>query len=346
MTRRRLVRWTAPALFLCLSLSLPAAGSAGADAKWDPQRTTVPETVEELKALQETVSKVTDKCIPYTVGIRIGLSAGSGVIVSEDGLVLTAGHVSGEPDRDCWLILPDGKEVKGKTLGQNKKMDSGMIRITGKGPNDGAWPFAKIAKSADLKKGQWVVSLGHPNGYKKGRPPVARLGQIKNIVDKGPGNVQTFNLCTNCTLVGGDSGGPLFDLEGQLIGIHSQIGPSINTNLHVPVDAYKTDWDQLVKGEKIEPGKPAKAAVVIGVVFPEDDSEPAKLEKLEEGGPAAAAGLLAGDVITKFDGKPVESVKELRDLMKKYKPDDEIEVTVKRGTKTVTYTVTLGKRTP
>jgi len=343
MMLRRLV--PAPALFLAL-LFLTAGTARAADAKWDPLRTTVPESVEELKALQDTVNSVTAQCTPYTVGIRIGFSAGSGVIVSDDGLVLTAGHVAGEPDKKCFLILPDGTEVEGKTLGVNKKMDSGMIKIVGKNPNEGKWPAAKLAKSGELKKGQWLVSMGHPNGYKKGRPPVARLGQLKGVGDKTASDIRTNYLQTNCTLVGGDSGGPLFDLEGRLVGIHSQIGPSINTNLHVPVDAYKTDWDQLVKGEKVEPGKPAKAPVVIGVVFPDDDEQPAKLEKLEEGGAAATAGLMTGDVITKFDGKPVASVKEFRELLKKYKPDDEVEVAVKRGTKTVTVTITLAKRTP
>src|SRR5207248_2559711 len=175
--------------------------------------------------------------------------------------------VAGEPDKKCYLILPDGTEVEGKTLGVNKKMDSGMIKITGKNPEGGAWPFAKLARSGELKKDQWLVSMGHPNGYKKGRPPVARLGQLKSMGDKTANDIRSNFLQTNCTLVGGDSGGPLFDLEGRLVGIHSQIGPSINWNLHVPVDAFKTDWDRLVAGEKVEPGKPAKATVRLGVVF-------------------------------------------------------------------------------
>src|SRR5205085_3383575 len=137
-------------------------------------RDKVPESIEELKALQAAVKKVVEKSTPCTVGVMIGMGAGSGVIVSEDGLVLTAAHVSGEPNKDCTIILPDGTRVKGKTLGTNDKVDSGMIQITDKGPNNGKWPFIPVGKSTDLKKGQWLVALGHPGGWKRDRPPVAR----------------------------------------------------------------------------------------------------------------------------------------------------------------------------
>jgi serine protease Do len=267
------------------------------------------------------------------------MGAGSGVIVSEDGLVLTAAHVSGDPGKDCILILPDGKRVKGKTLGTDDKLDSGMIKITDKGPNDGKWPFIPVGKSADLKKGQWLVSLGHPGGWKRDRLPVARLGQVQDATKD--------IIRSSCTLVGGDSGGPLFDLAGKVVGIHSRIGYTLAWNVHVPADVFKTEWDRLVKGEQI--GKPVKpATAVVGVVFATDSdgakAEGAKVDEVTEDGPAAKAGLSAGDVITEFDGKEVSTADAVRAILRKKKPDDEVEVVVRRGTKTLTLTVTLGKR--
>src|SRR5262245_30172216 len=87
-----------------------------------------PENIEDLKAIQQHVKKILEKLIPCTVGVRIGGSQGSGVIVSKDGYVLTAGHVSGQPGRDVVLVLHDGKTVKGKTLGLNRAIDSGLIK--------------------------------------------------------------------------------------------------------------------------------------------------------------------------------------------------------------------------
>lgn len=332
MTLRRLARYSAPICVVALVFAPPAAAAEG--AKWDTARTTAPESIEELKALQTAVKKVVEKTTPCTVGVVIGLGAGSGVIVTEDGLVLTAAHVSGEPGKDCTLILPDGKRVKGKTLGINEKVDSGMIRITDKGPNGGKWPFIPLGKSGDLKKGQWLVSLGHPGGWRKDRPPVARLGQVQDSARD--------LIRTNCTLVGGDSGGPLFDLDGKVVGIHSRIGYTLASNIHVPADAFKSEWDRLAQGDEI--GKAVKpATATLGVIFGSSSDE-AKLDEVTEEGPAASAGLRAGDVIVEFDGKEVATADDIRAVLRKKKPGDEVEVVVKRGTKTVTRTVTLGKR--
>jgi len=349
-TRRasRLVAGFGVCFVLLLAAAPNRAAAPNADAKWETTRVDQPEDLEQLKALQARVTEVVDKCTPSTVAILIGFGAGSGVIVSEDGLVLTAAHViAGEPKigragtdyeagKDCVIVLPDGKKVKGKTLGINDKMDSGMVKIIDKGPlQDGKWPFAPIAKSAGLKKGQWVVSLGHPGGPKTGRAPVARLGRIEN---------NTKDLVrSNCTLVGGDSGGPLFDLDGNVVGIHSRIGLTLAQNIHVPSDWFKTDWDKLVAGEVV--GRQAKSnGAVVGIVFPDDETDDAWVVELDDAGPAAKAGLKPGDTITKFGTEQVKSVKRFRELLRDKKPGDVVKLTVRRGVEIVTISVTLGKK--
>ncbi|MBX9622323.1 MAG: S1C family serine protease [Gemmataceae bacterium] len=326
-TRRLAITWSAAAL-----LAAPGAALA-AESGWDTGRATAPASVADLKALQDRVKGVVAKCSSATVGLFIGAGAGSGVIVSEDGLILTAAHVAGDKaGRDCTIILPDGKQVKGKTLGYDPKLDSGMVKITDPGPDDGKWPYLPVGKSAGLKKGQWVVALGHPGGWRKGRAPVARLGQVQRA-EKG-------SLSTNCTLVGGDSGGPLFDLDGNVIGIHSQIAFQLDNNIHVPADVFKDQWDQLVAGEHV--GRPFRA--YLGVVFDDEWAEPgARLKEVDEG-PGADAGLLPGDVIVKFDGTAVDSADATRTVLRKTKPGATVEVVVRRGTETLTKTVTLGKR--
>src|SRR5262245_12340543 len=226
MSRRMLV----PTLLATFLLAAPALADS-------PPLTKEPTSIKELKELQSRVQDVYKKVTPAIVGIQIGGASGSGVIVTEDGYVLTAGHVSGKPDSECTVIFPDGKKVKAKSLGQNRGIDSGMIKIT----ETGSYPYVEMGESKALQKGQWVVSLGHPGGYIDGRTPVLRLGRIITAND---------NLIqTDCTLVGGDSGGPLFDLDGKVVGIHSRIGPTITFNIHVPVSTYRETWDDLVAGK-------------------------------------------------------------------------------------------------
>ncbi len=343
-----------------LLIAMLSAGASAADPapkptqKWDPARTTDPENLDELKALQTTVERVVEKCTPATVAVLYGPSAGSGVIVSEDGLVLTAAHVIRDyatprkgslegralpytSGKAVKIMLPDGTRVNAKTLGINEGIDSGMVQITDKGPNNGKWPFVKIGKSGAMQKGQWVVALGHPNGPKQGRSPVARLGRIlgstKNV------------LRTDCTLVGGDSGGPLFDLNGNVVGIHSRIGFTISSNIHVQTDRFKDQWDKLVGGEWVDqPASSKTASAYFGVVFPENDEDDAWLSEVEEDGPAGKGGLKAGDTITKFNSATIKTVKQFRKHLTDSKPGDKVKITVRRGTNIMTLTVTLGKR--
>jgi len=349
MTCRRFL-WTLPLAAAALlgpaapAQDPPVTKASAKVAAWDFTRTTTPGSVEELRALEGSVKKVVEKTSPATVGILIGMGAGSGVIVSDDGLVLTAAHVSGEPGKDCTLILPDGTRVKGKTLGTNDKIDSGMIKIVDKAKTpDGKWPVVPVGKSGDLKKGQWVVSLGHHGGWRPGRPPVARLGQILDT--------QKDLIRSSCTLVGGDSGGPLFDLDGKLVGIHSRIGFTLAHNIHVPLDGFKAEWTQLAAGEQV--GKAPKASpVYFGASFEDPDGKAAKGARgvkvtfVAEDGPAAEAGVQVDDEITSFDGTDVQTADELRRLLQRRKPGDEVEVVVRRGTRDVTMTVTLARRRP
>lgn len=362
MTPPRSARRFAAVLFLFVALLLARLPAPAADpVKWDPARTTAPETPAELKALQDAVHGVVEKCGPATVNVKIfnevsfkgkkgiNLAQGSGVIVSPDGLVLTAAHVISperpaayKAGREVTLAVKYGdkmrEDVKGTTLGVNRDMDSGMIQITTKGPDDGKWPFVKVARSADLKKGQWLVTLGHPGGYEPGRPPVARLGRYLGIVDYIH-DIRMSLIRTDTTIVGGDSGGPLFDLAGNLVGIHSQIGPPLNVNLHVATDTFRDDWDAMLAGESLP--FPTK----LGVEFAKErKSGGVLIKEAPEDEPAAAAGMKDGDLIVSFDGKKVAHPDDIRLLLGRRKPDTEVPVVVKRGDETVTLKVKLGKK--
>src|SRR5207248_5307762 len=106
----------------------------------------VPETIQDLQAIEQHVQTLVEKVMPATVGLRVGNAQGSGVIINREGYILTAGHVSGATDRDAIIILPDGRRLRGRTLGANNGIDSGMVLITEKAE----FPFVAMARSADL----------------------------------------------------------------------------------------------------------------------------------------------------------------------------------------------------
>jgi serine protease Do len=312
---------------LALLWGLAVLTPLGADSRPPVLDKLVPETVQDLRIIQERVKKVTAKVTPAVVGVRIGHAAGSGVIVKKDGYVLTAGHISGEPNRDALVILPDGRRLKGKTLGSNKGLDSGMIRIT----DEGEWPFVEMGDDSKSKEGAWCVALGHPEGFRAGRTPVVRLGRILARNDR--------SIRTDCALVGGDSGGPLFDLDGKVIAIHSSIGETLTMNLHVPVDTYRANWDKLAKGE-VWGGK--RSGPYIGVHL--DDDPECRIAKVDKDSPAEKAGLKADDVVIRFGTSRVEDPDDLITLIKEHKPGDEVPVRVRRGKKILDLKITIGKQ--
>lgn len=327
-------------LAVLLGLGVAAAALAGtAEPEAAPADTILrgerpPKTVEDLKAMQQRFQKLAQEVIPCTVGVRIGAGSGSGVLVSAEGHVLTAAHVIGRPGRTVTLILHDGREVKAKTLGANYGIDAGMIQITDK--DQGPWPFREIGDPAALKLGAWLVATGHPAGYQRGRTPPVRVGRL---LAKGP-----RGMVSDCMLVGGDSGGPLFDTDGKVVGIHSRIGGSARSNIHVPAATYRETWDRLAKGEAwgARVMGPKRGGPYIGVVA-DPQSERARIVGVQTGSPAEAAGLKPGDAITQFAGKPVKDFAALVAAVRKTKPGDKVTIEAEREGETVTLELTVGK---
>ncbi len=300
-----------------------------------------PESIEDLKAIEKQTKEVIAKVIPCTVCIRVGGASGSGVIVSEDGYVLTAGHVSGTPGRDLTIIMPDGSTLPGKTLGGNGTIDSGMVKIT----KPGKYPFAAIGSSSEMKKNDWCVVTGHPGGYKAGRSPVVRVGRILEINN----HVDARFIRTDCTIVGGDSGGPLFDMNGRVIGIHSRIGNAIVANLHVPIDTYRETWTRLAKSERWGTGigRPVTPTPVGESDFRfklDPNGKGCTVNEIYTESPAFLGGLRAGDQIKKFQGKDATTVSALQEELKKRRPGEEINMEVQRGEEVVKVKFVVGRK--
>jgi serine protease Do len=295
--------------------------------------------LQDLTKLESKVEEVSRKVLPATVALlseKTG-SSGSGVITTQDGLILTAAHVV-QGAEQLLVVFPDGKQVQGKVLGANYSKDIAMVKIT----EEGKWPFVEMGASKSLEAGDWVVALGHSAGFDAGRTPPVRFGCV---VSKGPGNF----LTTDCTLIGGDSGGPLFGLNGKIVAIHSSIGQSLTNNNHAGIDGFREDWDRLIAGKtwgalSMNPfANPEMPVLGIGMglkrlvkgVF---------VESVIPGSPAAAAGVRAGDVVLSLDGSTVREGGELLQMLAKRQPGDQVKLGVLRDQEELEVTVTLKRR--
>ena len=204
----------------------------------------VPESREDLVAIQTSLQKHLAVARQATVCIQVGQGSGSGVIVSEGGLVLTAAHVISGVGKSMKVVMEDGTKYEAKSLGLHSENDAGMLQIQ----SEKKFPFVRYEnKSAnnlpESRVGDWVFALGHSGGFDKARGSVVRLGRMVKVADT--------TVHSDCVLIGGDSGGPLFDMNGELIGIHSRVGRRLAQNMHVPLQVFHTYWDLLEKGEFI-----------------------------------------------------------------------------------------------
>ena len=293
-------------------------------------------SIEELKERERKVKKVVSELMPTVVAV-VGNdqpATGSGVIINEDGLIMTAGHVTEAAGKELTIIFPDGRSVKGESLGANRTRDAGLARIT----EDGKWPFAKIGDSKKAKLGEWLIAMGHPGGYDLNRSPPIRLGRLISSGSMGM-------LRTDCTLVGGDSGGPLFNLEGEVIGIHSSIGGSLAENRHVPSSVFKAGWDRMLAGEiwgslgmmaaGVNPDRP-----MLGVRM-NDSNGQVTVDKVFPNSPAKRAGIEDGDVILKIDGIAAEQMSDVVDQVSSSSAGDILEVQIMRDDKEQSFRVKL-----
>ena len=290
----------------------------------------VPDSIDDLVAIERRVQDVSDRVLPATVGVRIGRAQGSGVIISRDGYVLTAAHVIGGAGREAEMTLPDGRRVTGRTLGLNREIDAGLIKIS----DAGEWPFVEMGDLGQVEAGDWCLATGHPGGYQDGRPPVLRLGRV--ILESRRA------IQTDCTLVGGDSGGPLFDLRGRVIGINSRIGKSTTWNFHVPISAYTADWDRLVASEDWG-GAPPPGSAFLGLSG-DDHPDGCSVTNVPEGLPADEAGIQIGDVILTLDGEPVKGFDGLSSAVRSRNPGDEVEIELRRDGRRMKVKAVLARR--
>lgn len=298
-----------------------------------------PESQDDLLAIQDALQAALPRAEAATVCVDLGEGTGSGVIVSEDGLVMTAAHVSTAVGKEVTIIMPDGTKLNAETLGLMAETDAALIQIMEDAPDEAGFPFVEVNQADDTKLGDWLFSLGHSGGFNKERGAVLRIARLVRIANN------TFQ--TDGTLIGGDSGGPLFDMEGRLVGIHSRVGPQLPVNMHVPVRVFLDSWDRMLNSEFIGEG-PFAQKPQIGKGFLGIGTEPVdgglEITKVGKGSPAETEGLLVGDVLSSLNGEKTETKERLKELLAEMAPGNKLELEIIRDGKIETIKMRLGSR--
>jgi Do/DeqQ family serine protease len=277
-------------------------------------------------------------------GIQRGL--GSGVIVTSDGYILTNNHVVDGTDK-VQVELPDSRTYAAKVIGTDPATDVAVVKIDATN-----LPTLTIGDSDAVKVGDVVLAVGNPLGV--GETVTSGIISAKGRqTPDGSDGYQDF-LQTDAAINHGNSGGALVNTAGQLIGINSQIlSPSdgnIGLGFAIPSNMARNVMDQLVKGGVVHR---AKLGVTIQSISPDmatamnlSSTHGALVSSVEDGGPAAKAGLKQGDVITRYNGKPVADNNQLRNAVAATTPGTTVPVEIVRDGKTETLNATVGELAP
>lgn len=268
---------------------------------------------------------------------------GSGVIVRDDGYILTNNHVVQGAD-EVTVTLDSGKTLAAKVVGTDPASDLAVVRV-----DADKLPAAQLGNSEDLRVGQWVVAAGNPFGLRD--TITAGIVSAKGRADMRITEYEDF-IQTDAAINPGNSGGPLVDLHGHVIGVNTAIathtGGSNGVGFAIPINMARDIMDRLIKDGHVVRGW-------LGVAVQPLDEGLAKSFKYEgtEGvligdvladGPARDAGLKPGDIVTRIDGTQVTSVQQFRNLIAANEPDTKVKLEVVRDGETRPITVRLAQR--
>ena len=269
-------------------------------------------------------------------------SLGSGFVIDPSGTVITNNHVIDGAD-EIEVIFPDGRRLKAELKGTDKKTDLAVLQVK----SDTPLPSVEWGDSSRLRVGDWVMAIGNPFGL-GGSVTLGIVSAMNRNINAGP--YDDF-IQTDAAINRGNSGGPLFDMNGKVVGVNTAIisptGGSIGIGFSVPSDTARSVIDQLVKFGETRRGW-------LGVRIQNVTDDLAQTLNLKEASgalvadvtatsPAEKAGVQPGDVIVALDGKPMKDSRDLSRAVGNMAPDAEVKISVLRKGEPVEITVTLGR---
>jgi len=281
---------------------------------------------------------------------REAQSLGSGFIISADGYIVTNNHVVAPGNRNAvvesiTVTLPDRKEYEAKLIGRDAASDLALLKINATG-----LPFVNFGDSTSARVGDWVVAIGNPFGL-GGTVTAGIVSAVHRNTGAGP---YDRYIQTDAAINFGNSGGPMFDLNGNVIGINSAIysptGGNVGVGFAIPSEQAKPIIDTLRAGERVQRGylgvglQPIDEAIAASLGLPKNTGE--LIARVEPGEAAAKAGIQQGDVVTKVNNTPVSPDNTLSYLVANTKPGTRIPIEIIRNERRMTVTATVGTRPP
>ncbi len=253
---------------------------------------------------------------------------GSGFIVSSDGIILTNAHVVRDA-KEVTVKLTDRREFRARVLGADPKTDVAVLRIDAKN-----LPVVKLGKTSELRVGEWVLAIGSPFGFEN----TVTAGVVSAKGRSLPDDSAVPFIQTDVAVNPGNSGGPLFNARGEVVGINSQIysrsGGYQGVSFAIPIDVAAKIKDQIVATGKAEHARLGVAVQEVNQAFANsfklDKPEGALVSAVEKGGPADKAGLQSGDVIRKVNGQAIVSSGDLPAVIGLAAPGDTVKLDIWR----------------
>ena len=253
---------------------------------------------------------------------------GSGFIVSNDGIILTNAHVVKDA-KEVTVKLTDRREFRAKVLGSDPKTDVAVLRIDAKN-----LPVVTLGRTSDLRVGEWVLAIGSPFGFEN----TVTAGVVSAKGRSLPDDSAVPFIQTDVAVNPGNSGGPLFNARGEVVGINSQIysrsGGYQGVSFAIPIDLAARVKDQIVATGKVEHARLGVAVQEVNQSFADsfklDKPEGALVSTVEKGSPADKAGLQSGDVIRKVNGQVIVSSGDLPALIGMAAPGDTVKLDIWR----------------
>jgi len=267
---------------------------------------------------------------------------GSGFIISSDGYILTNNHMVDEAEK-VEIELADGRKFTAKVIGADRDSDVAVVKIDASG-----LPNLELGNSDTLEVGEWVLAIGNPLGLS--HTVTAGIVSAKGRSGFGLATLENF-IQTDAAINFGNSGGPLINLDGKVIGINTAIYGSsgnIGIGFAVPINMAKNVYDQLIESGTVERGflgvMPNDLDPDMAEAFGLKDTKGVAISEVTEGSAADKAGLKINDVILELDGQPVGSAGSFRNRIAMLKPGTKLKMVVWRDGKRRTFDVELDKR--